>query len=332
MKNRLYIDSIRNSLRSILAKDDRVYLLGEDIVEPYGGSFRVTKGLSEDFPGRLLAMPMCEQGYTGFGIGMALGGLKPVVEIMFGDFLTLTIDQLLNHASKFIGLYNSKMAMVVRAPMGGHRGYGATHSQSLERLVFAIPNVNVVAPSIMHDPGSLLETAIMSLGITVFIENKLDYNRQLVPNDKSEGIIDVITTNDEYPIGIARIADVNKPQAVIISYGGATSYALEAQEDLFMNDEIVTTVISPSLISNVNIDLILKEVHLCKNIIISEEGVSDFGWSEHMLTLLYEKGYRGNIGRVGALNEVIFASEIEEQRQLLTKDKIEEKVYELTRH
>ena len=117
-----------------LLRDPKCYLLGEDIADPYGGAYAITKGLSERHPGKIINTPMSEQGFTGMGVGMALAGYRPIIEIMFGDFTTLTMDQILNHASKFTEGFETRLHMIVRAPMGGYRGYGATQTQSLAKL------------------------------------------------------------------------------------------------------------------------------------------------------------------------------------------------------
>ena len=130
---KMYIEGLRNGIKKLLIDSD-VILIGEDIEEPYGGAFKVSKGLSHEFPNQIINMPMSEQGFTGMAIGMSLAGMKPIVEIMFGDFITLIVDQLVNHAAKFSWMYEKKIHLVVRTPMGGYRGYGATHSQSLVKL------------------------------------------------------------------------------------------------------------------------------------------------------------------------------------------------------
>ena len=172
-----YIDSLRETLKSLLETDKDVYLIGEDIIDPYGGAFKVTKGLSSMFPGRLIPTPMSEQGFTGVAIGMAIAGLKPIVEIMFSDFLTLTVDQLVNHASKFCSMYSRPLSLVVRTPSGGFRGYGATHSQSMEFLFFGVPGLRIIAPNIFSAPGEVLRYALSLNAPVLFIENKT-YFRQ----------------------------------------------------------------------------------------------------------------------------------------------------------
>src|SRR5512136_861277 len=116
--------ALNTALKEALTRDERVLLLGEDILDPYGGAFKVTRGLSEAFPERVLATPISEAGFSGVATGMALRGLRPVVEIMFGDFVTLIADQLVNHAAKFHWMYNRQVnvPLVIRTPMGGRRG------------------------------------------------------------------------------------------------------------------------------------------------------------------------------------------------------------------
>ena len=127
------LETLNASLHDAMTKDERVYIMGEDILDPYGGAFKVTKGLSTSFPERVITTPISEAGIVGVAAGMALRGLRPIVEIMFGDFFTLIADQLINHIAKFRWMYKDQVnvPIVIRAPMGGRRGYGPTHSQSL---------------------------------------------------------------------------------------------------------------------------------------------------------------------------------------------------------
>ena len=151
------LDSLHQGLKAVMARDTRVYLLGEDILAPYGGAFKVTRDLSDLYPDRVLTTPISEAGIVGLASGMALRGLRPVVEIMFGDFTTLIADQLINHAAKFRWMYNDqvRVPLVVRTPMGGRRGYGPTHSQTLEKHFLGVPvDLHLVPP-----PGHLASFA-----------------------------------------------------------------------------------------------------------------------------------------------------------------------------
>ena len=158
---------IHDALRRNMIRDDRIVLLGEDIEGPYGGAFKVTKNLSREFPGRVRNTPISESAIVGLGNGLALSGLVPVCEIMFGDFLTLAADQLINHASKFRYMYNDQvdLRMVVRTPMGGKRGYGPTHSQSLEKHFLGLPGMRMLALHHRYDPGARLRRAVRDRSI-----------------------------------------------------------------------------------------------------------------------------------------------------------------------
>ena len=168
------LESLSAALHQAMENDARIYVLGEDILDPYGGAFKVTRGLSTKFPERVLTTPISEAAIVGVANGMALRGLRPVAEIMFGDFVTLIADQLVNHAAKFRWMYNNNVhvPIVVRAPMGGRRGYGPTHSQSLEKMFLGIPGLKVVAPNTLGDPGRLLEAAIADDDPVLFVEHK----------------------------------------------------------------------------------------------------------------------------------------------------------------
>ena len=120
------VDRINLFFDELMGRDKRVLFVGEDVLSPYGGAFKVSKGLSKKYPGQVISTPISEQAITGLSSGLALGGFKPYLEIMFGDFMTLTLDQIINHASKFFHMYNKKVncPVVIRTPMGGGRGYG----------------------------------------------------------------------------------------------------------------------------------------------------------------------------------------------------------------
>ena len=135
------LNSLNAALHKMLSEDPRVVVVGEDLLDPYGGAFKVTKGLSTKFPDRVLTTPLSEAGFTALAAGMAIRGLRPVVEIMFGDFLMLAADQIINHIGKYRWMYNDKVRvpLVIRTPMGGRRGYGPTHSQTLEKHFIGAP-------------------------------------------------------------------------------------------------------------------------------------------------------------------------------------------------
>jgi pyruvate/2-oxoglutarate/acetoin dehydrogenase E1 component len=268
-----YIDDLRLAIDKLLSSDLDFYMLGEDICDPYGGAFKVTKNLSSKYPKRLITTPMSEQSFTGMGIGMALGGLKIVVEIMFGDFITLIADQLINHIAKFSQMYELKCNFVVRTPSGGYRGYGATHSQSIEKIFLGIPGIEIIAPNILVSPGELLQTALTSGKPTLFVENKLDYSRELLLDTVINDFINV----ERYSNYVKCYVEDEIPSLTIITYGGMTSMLLEIQHDIFIKEEIAIEVIVVSNISSINSED-LNNIIMSDKVITVEESCYDFGW------------------------------------------------------
>ncbi|MCB5260238.1 MAG: alpha-ketoacid dehydrogenase subunit beta [Candidatus Cloacimonetes bacterium] len=322
-----YISRLQAGLREAL-NDPDTYFLGEDIQEPYGGAFKVSKGLSHDYPNQVIATPMSEQGFTGMGIGMALGGLKVIVEIMFGDFITLCADQLINHASKFVGLYDKHLHFVLRTPMGGYRGYGATHSQSIEKLFMGYPDLSIVAPSILNDPGNLLKQAINSGNPIVFIENKLDYTRYMMEETEAAKDLNISYSKSEFPCASVEIAEEPTSNYLIMTYGGLAADLINLQISLYMDEEISVHLVSPSLVYPIDQSLVDKALPY-KNIIIVEEGYSGANWSSEVAKELLLRGYSGCLKTYSAKLSTIGASEPLESATLPCMEDIKEYILEL---
>jgi len=218
-----YSQAIRSALVEEMERDERVILLGEDIAL-YGGAFRVTRDIVKRFgPERVLNTPISENSFVGVAVGAALVGLRPVVEIMFMDFITLAMDQLVNHAAKFHYIYGgqARVPMVVRAPAGAGRGYGASHSQSLEAWFVHAPGLKVVAPSNPRDAHGLLKAAIRDDNPVVFVENKLLYG--------TSG--DVPDPDETLPLGKAAVVREGD-DVTLVAYSRMTALALEAASRL----------------------------------------------------------------------------------------------------
>ena len=194
----LYVESLNLSLHEMMTDSQNVVLIGEDLMDPYGGAFKVSKGLSTNFPLQVLSTPISEHAIVGAAIGMSLRGLTPIVEIMFGDFITLCVDQIVNHAAKYHWMYNELVSVpiVIRIPMGGGRGYGPTHSQSLESLFMSVSGLKICAPSIFHDPGYFLKQSVLHEKHPIlFIEDQVSYSRMakfFVQQGRFEDAINII--------------------------------------------------------------------------------------------------------------------------------------------
>ena len=248
-----FVTRLNAGLTELLEEHQSAFFMGEDILDPYGGAFKVAKGLSTRFPERTLTTPISEAGITAWGIGAALTGARPVVEMMFGDFTALTADQILNHAAKYRWLAQGEASasIVIRTPMGGRRGYGPTHSQSIEAMFLGIPELVMVAPTHLLDPGALLKRASAIELPVMFVENKGMYAQQLALH--SEGRIDdfsVRTTETCFPTLHLSLAEFETPDVVIVTYGGSVELAMEAASQSMLKEErlvdiLVVTSLSP---------------------------------------------------------------------------------------
>lgn len=284
------LNRLNQALHSALESDRRVYILGEDILDPYGGAFKVTQGLSSKFPGRVLMTPISESAIVGVANGMALRGLRPVAEIMFGDFVTLIADQLVNHAAKFRWMYNDnvRVPIVIRAPMGGRRGYGPTHSQSLEKMFLGVPGLKVVAPNTLGDPGQLLEAAIVDDDPVLFVEHKLLYPRPLLISGQGELTeFEIQQTGKYYPNYRLHIPS-HIPQLTIATYGYNFELARSAALDLLMEHEIFAEIVLFSQLSPFDLELLLSSLQKTHKLLTIEEGTQSFGWGAEVIARVVE--------------------------------------------
>ncbi len=315
-----YKESLIDGLKQLL-QDPKCFLLGEDVEDPYGGAYSITKGMTAMYPGKILNTPMSEQGFTGMGVGMALAGYKPIIEIMFGDFSTLIMDQILNHASKFVEGFDKKLHLVVRDPMGGYRGYGATHSQSLEKLFVGLPHIAVIAPSVLHEPGDLLVKA-MNLGVPViFAENKLDYTRKMFKAEKTADVFEIAYHGGDFPIAEARFPD-EEAVATLISYGGLVHPLLNMMYDLYMEEEVAVRLLDVSGLSPMDFDLIHALVKDDKWVMTVEEGHVPFGIGDGIISDLARRGMHARFSSVGATQHIIGTSKEAEAMALPQMDDI----------
>ena len=152
-KGRRFGELINHYFLKLSENDKKIIFLGEDIVDPYGGAFKITKNIKNHFINQIFSTPISEASIVGMCGGLAIKGYKPIVEIMFGDFLSLAFDQILNNLSKFHAMYNQEVSLplVIRTPMGGGRGYGPTHSQSIEKTFLGISGLNTFFKSIFSN-------------------------------------------------------------------------------------------------------------------------------------------------------------------------------------
>jgi 2-oxoisovalerate dehydrogenase E1 component len=269
---------IGDALDSILKLNKNSILIGEDIEDgnkflpnDYGGAFKVTKTLSKKYPFRVKNTPISEGAICGISLGVALAGKVGICEIMFGDFTTLIFDQLLQHASKIHLMYGKKidLQLIIRTPMGGYRGYGPTHSQSLEKHFIGIPGLEVVVLNNFDIPKELYDIIIRNKKPCLIIENKTLYTRKLYQDLPSGFGLEKIITS-KYPI--YKISNGNKPDVTIVTYGGLTDILNKAITNVFINDEVNVECFILSCITDFPIKSIVKSTKLSERIIVVEEG------------------------------------------------------------
>jgi pyruvate/2-oxoglutarate/acetoin dehydrogenase E1 component len=299
--------SLNAGLRAALADDARVIVLGEDVLDPYGGAFRVTRGLSEKFPGRVMATPISEAGIVAVATGLALRGFRPVAEIMFGDFLFLAGDQIVNHAAKYRAMFNDqvRVPLVIRAPMGGRRGYGPTHSQSLEKHFLGVPGLWVAAPHPLIDPGALLRQAIALDDPVLFVENKIGYGEPV--RRAVEGYEAIRLADAAAPFPTVWLKPQAPTDGLLICYGGMTPFALAAARHLRVREAlhlglVVVSQLSPAPVTH--LEAVLRDVPAVP-IVTVEEAPAEGGWgAEIVATIAQLRDAHGlgsaNYRRVGA--------------------------------
>jgi 2-oxoisovalerate dehydrogenase E1 component len=268
-------DEIHSALETILSSKD-AFILGEDIEgvtkytdRSYGGAFKVTRDLSNTYPGRVRNTPISEAATVGVGTGFALAGKTSIIEIMFGDFITLAIDQLAQHAAKFKSMYGGKVKapVLIRTPMGGGRGYGPTHSQSFEALLYSILGLRLVVLNRYVPPSQLYDNLLSSEEPVVVVENKKLYTQRRSGVEVSGYLLE--SDNADFPTCRIRPRDF-EPNITIVTYGEIAKVAEESLESLEA-EEIFAEVIVLSCIKPTNIAPVLQSVQQTKRLLTLEE-------------------------------------------------------------
>jgi pyruvate/2-oxoglutarate/acetoin dehydrogenase E1 component len=284
--------AINRALDDALARDSRVVLLGEDIANA-GGTFAVTRGLLDKHgPDRVIDMPIAEHAIAGIAVGLAMGGFRPVVEIMFMDFMTLTMDALVNQAAKLHFMFGGQGAvpMVVRTQHGGGLNAGPQHSQCLEAWFAHIPGLKVVIPATLDDAYGLLQSAIEDPNPVIFVEHKALY--------PMKGTLSPVMA--PAPLGNARIAR-RGADATVVTYGAMVHKALEAAETLAAGG-IDTEVIDLRTVQPWDEACVLESLARTHRLVIAHEAVEAFGVGAEIAARMAHIGFDeldGPIVRVG---------------------------------
>ncbi len=283
MRTITYRDALREAIREEMQRDERVFILGEDIAG-YGGTYAVTKGLFEEFgEKRVRDTPLAEEVIAGAAIGAALGGLRPIIELMTINFSLLASDQIINNAAKFRYMFGGQpqIPLVIRTTAGGGAQRGAQHSQMLESLYAHIPGLKVVLPATPYDAKGMLKSAVRDPDPVLFIEHELLYNlKGEVPD---EGV--------EYTVPLDRGEVKRAGQHVtIITLSRMLPVTLQAAEDL-AKEGIEAEVIDLKSVRPIDIDLLLDSVKKTNRVVIAHEGWKYYGTGQGLAALIYEHAF-----------------------------------------
>jgi 2-oxoisovalerate dehydrogenase E1 component len=319
LDGRRYVTALRDALARLLGEDPTLVLLGEDLRDPYGGAFKVTSGLSTCFPDQVVNTPISEAAVVGLGAGLALGGRRALIEIMFGDFVTLAMDQLVNQVAKLRHVYGAAGPgqVVLRTPMGGHRGYGPTHSQTLDRHLIGIPGLRVVALNSLIDPYEIYRTVLTDdREPAVVLENKALYGTRMGATVPA-GFRVLIGTG---PLPPVRVTPGERADVTLVGYGGMLEGLLAAAERLFTEHDLLADVVCPTLVYPLGMDVSFTT----PAVVVAEEGQGYAGFGAEILARLAEQsaGHLPRARRVAAAPVAIPAARGLEETALPSTDAV----------
>lgn len=273
-----YREAVREAMVSAMRENPEVFLMGED-VGVYGGAFGVSRGMVEEFgEDRVVDTPLAEAGFVGLGVGASLMGMRPIVEIQFSDFITHSMDQLVNQAAKLRYMFGGKaeVPLVLRTPGGAGTGAAAQHSQSLEAWFIHVPGLKVVMPSTPYDAKGMLLAALDDPNPVIFYEHKLLYNRKG----------DVPEEPYRVPLGEATVSREGS-DVTLAAAGLVHNFALEAAESL-SDEGIEAEVIDLRTLSPMDHETVLRSVEKTGKLVVVEEDVKTAGWGAELVSRVVE--------------------------------------------
>jgi pyruvate dehydrogenase E1 component beta subunit len=288
-------EAVKQGIAEEMRRDETVIMLGEDIGSA-GGVFKILLGLREEFGDeRIIDTPIAEAGYVGIGVGAALTGLRPIVEIMFGDFMALAMDQIVNQAAKlrYMSGGQATVPLTIRATMGAGRSSAAQHSQSLHAWASHVPGLKVAIPSTPRDAIGLFKTAVRDDNPVVIFEDKMMYGIK----GKVPEVVDPI------PFGVA---DIKRPgdDVTLIATSSMVLVALAAAETL-AKDGISAEVIDPRTMVPLDKETLIESVSKTGHAVIIDEGCQSFGVTAELASVVYDGAFDyldAPIARIGAMD------------------------------
>ncbi|HEU5227158.1 MAG TPA: alpha-ketoacid dehydrogenase subunit beta [Ktedonobacteraceae bacterium] len=295
MRELTFGQAIREALAEEMRRDQRIFVMGEDVAEA-GTPFKVLSGLVQEFgTARVIDTPISEPGITGMGVGAAMTGMRPIIDIMFGDFITLALDQIVNQAAKvhYMSGGKLKVPLVVRTTLGATRRSAAQHSQSLHAWVSHIPGLKVALPSTPYDAKGLLKTAIRDDSPVIFFEDKMMYQlKGAVP----EGDYTI-------PFGVADIKR-GGTDITLVATSSMVQVALEAAEKLETLN-ISAEVVDPRTTFPLDKDTLIESARKTSRAIVIDEGHERYGITAEIAAVIADGAFYyldAPVKRLGAMN------------------------------
>lgn len=278
----LYVEAISQAMREEMRRDPSVFIMGEDVAHEFGGAFKITKGFSKEFgDDRVINTPISESAMIGSGVGAALAGMRPIVEMQFSSFIACGFDQLVNMAAKSYYRWKGKVPMVVRAPYGGGIHSGPFHSQCEEAWFVHTPGLKVVAPATAYDAKGLLIAAIRDNNPVIYFEHKFLYRR----------------IRDEVPAGLYAVpigkADIKRcgDDLLVITYGAMVHLALESAAKLEA-EGISVEVLDLRTLSPLDKESILEEASKIGKVLVLHEANRTCGVGAEVAAIISEEAFR----------------------------------------
>lgn len=315
-----YAEAIKQAMSEEMRRDESVFFMGEDI-GTYCGAFGVSKGMLEEFgEERVIDTPISETAFVGAGVGAALTGMRPIVELMFSDFVAVCYDQIINQAAKMHFMFAGKVnvPMVIRTAAGGGTGAAAQHSQSLEQLYCHVPGLKVVAPSTPYDAKGLLKTAIRDNNCVIFLEQKKLY--------RTKG--EVPDTEYTIPLGVADTKREGRDVS-LITYGRCVPMCLDVAEKL-AKEGIEAEVLDLRSLSPLDKDAVIQTAKKTGHVVVVHEAVEFAGFGGEIVgTVADSEAFYyldAPIKRVGAMFCPIPFNPVLESQVLPNTDRIEKAV------
>lgn len=284
-----FVETLNNTFHKLFSKHEDTFMIGEDLKDPYGGAFKVCRGLSDKFEDRIFSTPIAENAIVGVTVGLALSGYRPIAEIMFADFVTLAADQIINSAAKFYYMFGEKVncPVIIRLVSGGGRGYGPTHSQNLENLFCGVPGLRIIAVSEYHNIDSLYEVIYdLDRAPVIIVEDKRMYGRfyrinlpVLMEQVNVRGDLFNIPSLVFKPKGIDSVLTV-------VCYGQMASLVEETINKLLYEEEIFVDLVVVTQIYPLDISSIKDSVTRTKRVLVVDQNQGTYSFAGAVISEL----------------------------------------------